>query len=197
MILARFLIAFAILCCCVHAQGGSAARSAGGTITDRAHSRVQRKIDLIDKIASNRRISAKLVRAQAQLRGDGSPIVDDGNGSAWVKTLSARVSNVRQNLHKRMVNLHPAGQANRANSDRTANNKDGRSSSSTTGVQMRLGRHGDASVVAKDVAYIASQQLPRNTIVEHLRRKFPLLESGEVNDVIVAAHLHLGKSYRS
>jgi predicted nuclease with TOPRIM domain len=59
---------------------------------------------------------------------------------------------------------------------------------------MRLGRHGDASVVAKDVASIASQQLPRNTIVEHLRRKFPLLESGEVNDVIVAAHLHLGKS---
>ena len=59
---------------------------------------MQRKIDLIDKIASNRRISAKLVRAQAQLRGDGSPIVDDGNGSAWVKTLSARVSNVRQNL---------------------------------------------------------------------------------------------------
>ena len=183
MILLRFLIACAILCC-VQGQLGT-----GGTISDRMHSRVQRKIDLIDKIASNRRISAKLVKAQ--VRGDGSSHFDDSRGTAsaeWVKKLSARVSSVHQHMHKRMASLNPAGQANRANADDSVTPKIG-----STGVETRLRRHGDASVVAKEVAHVASQQLPRSTISEQLRRKFPHLESGEVNDIIVAAHLHLGR----
>jgi hypothetical protein len=152
----------------------------GNSASERLHSRVKRKIDLIDKIASDRRISAKLVKAE--VRRDGL-VMDES--SHWIKKYMKKLHSVHETIKERITYLYPTIQANR---------QQGKiHTQEFSGVEARLARHGNPTFVANEVVSISAQRLPRNTIVKHLRGKFPNLQNGEINDIIAASHVHLGK----
>ena len=62
-----------------------------------------------------------------------------------------------------------------------------------SGMESHLARYGLPGNVAKEVVMIASQQLPRDLIIQQLQRKYLNLEVHEVNDLIVSSHTHVGK----
>lgn len=157
--------------------------SVGASTSDRLHGHVKRKIDLIDKIASKRRLSAKLIKAK--VRGD--DLLDQQ--STWMTKLRSKVVDLRETWKGRMANMYPKPMSNRAStSEHTDHIHRG------TGVESRLARHGDPDAVASAVIDLAGQRLPREKMWEHLRSRFPHLENGEVTDLIGASFLHVGKA---
>lgn len=125
--------------------------------------------DVFDKVTKERITSAKANSAKNKVPVD---------NNTWLDKIYSRVNDVRESINRRVrTTLYP----------KSINSRSG------IGMATRLERHGPAGAVASDVANIASQQIPRSSIIEQIRLKYPKLDTYEVNDIIIAAHLHLGK----
>ena len=61
------------------------------------------------------------------------------------------------------------------------------------GAQKLLEKHRVSKSTTQEIVRMSAQNIPKETIVQHMQTHFPGKSSGDINNIIVAAHLAHGK----